>query len=62
LEYETLSGDEIKILMDGGDIHRPEDDDPTVDQGPGSTVPEADGHKKSGPESGGLEPEPQPGS
>ncbi len=62
LEYETLSGDEIKILMEGGDIHRPEDDDPTIDQGPGSTVPEADGHKKSGPESGGLEPEPQPGS
>ena len=61
LEYETLSGDEIKILMDGGDINRPEDIETPVDKGPSSTVPEADGHKKpDGP--GGMEPEPQPGS
>ncbi|WP_169570050.1 ATP-dependent zinc metalloprotease FtsH [Sneathiella limimaris] len=62
LEYETLTGDEIKILMEGGDIHRPEDDDPTTDQGPSSSVPQADGHKKSDPDGGGFEPEPQPGS
>ena len=61
LEYETLSGDEIKILMDGGDINRPEDIETPVDKGPSSTVPEADGHKKPGG-SGGMEPEPQPGS
>jgi len=60
LEYETLSGDEIKILMDGGDINRPEDNDP-VDHGPSSSVPTTDGSKKQGPE-GGMEPEPQPGS
>ncbi|MEP3247223.1 MAG: ATP-dependent zinc metalloprotease FtsH [Sneathiella sp.] len=63
LEYETLSGDEIKILMDGGDLNRPEDDDSPVDQGPGSAVPQADGHKKPDADgTGGMEPEPQPGS
>ncbi|WP_274706899.1 ATP-dependent zinc metalloprotease FtsH [Sneathiella marina] len=62
LEYETLSGDEIKILMEGGDIDRPEDIETPVDSGPSSTVPEADGHKKSGGSTGGMEPEPQPGS
>jgi cell division protease FtsH len=60
LEYETLSGDEIKILMEGGDINRPEDIDRPVDKGPSSAVPEADGHKKPG--GPGLEPEPQPGA
>lgn len=62
LEYETLSGDDIKILMDGGDLNRPDDDNQATDSGPGSAVPEADGHKKSGPDNGGMEPEPQPSS
>lgn len=62
LEYETLSGGEIKILMEGGDIDRPEDIETPVDSGPSSTVPNADGHKKSGGSAGGMEPEPQPGS
>jgi cell division protease FtsH len=62
LEYETLSGDEIKILMDGGDLNRPEDDGTSSDSGPSSSVPTADGHKKPDASSGGMEPEPQPGS
>ncbi len=62
LEYETLSGDEIRTLMDGGDIDRPEDIETPVDNGPSSTVPETDGHKKPGGSTGGMEPEPQPGS
>nr|WP_277346049.1 ATP-dependent zinc metalloprotease FtsH [Sneathiella chinensis] len=63
LEYETLSGDEIKTLMDGGDLNRPEDDETPAGSGPSSTVPESDGHKKPGSEgTGGMEPEPQPGS
>ncbi len=63
LEYETLSGDDIKILMEGGDLNRPEDDDSPVDQGPSSAVPEADGHTNPGSDgAGGMEPEPQPGS
>lgn len=60
LEYETLSGSDIQILMDGGDLNRPEDHDTPVDSGPSSSVPEADGHKK--PDAGGMEPEPQPTS
>ncbi|MBL4907349.1 MAG: cell division protein FtsH, partial [Sneathiella sp.] len=61
LDYETLSGDDIKILMEGGDLNRPDEDDDPIDSGPSSAVPEADGHKSSGG-TGGLEPEPQPGS
>lgn len=56
LEYETLSGDDIKILMDGGDLNRPEFDDEPDEQGPTSTVPET----KNDP--GNMEPEPQPGT
>ncbi len=62
LDYETLSGDEIKILMDGGDLNRPDEEDPTKDQGTGSPIPESDGHKKPDTDAGGMEPEPQPGS
>ena len=62
LDYETLSGDEIRILMDGGDLNRPDEEDPTKDQGTGSPIPEADGHKKPDTDAGGMEPEPQPGS
>jgi len=62
LEYETLSGDDIKILMEGGDLNRPEDDGTSSDGGPSSAVPEADGHKKPDSDMGGMEPEPQPGS
>ncbi|WP_373087455.1 ATP-dependent zinc metalloprotease FtsH [Sneathiella sp.] len=62
LEYETLSGKEIKILMDGGTIDRPEDMEAPVDKGPSSTVPDADGHKRPSTPGGDLEPEPQPGS
>ncbi len=60
LEYETLNGDEIKILMEGGDLNRPEDEDP-VDHGPSSSVPTTSGPKDAGSE-GGMEPEPQPGN
>ncbi len=58
LEYETLSGDEIKDLLAGKPPERPEDDDP----GPTSAVPVITKKPKSKPESdtgfGGPEPEP----
>ena len=64
LEYETLSGDEIKALLRGESIVRPEDTgSSSADSGSGgirSAVPPTRG-KKSGPPSG-LEPTPQPGA
>ena len=64
LEYETLSGDEIKALLRGESIVRPEDTgSSSADSGSGgvrSAVPPTRG-KKSGPPSG-FEPTPQPGA
>jgi len=64
LEYETLSGEEVKALLRGEPIVRPTaDDEPTPtprDTGRKSSVPSA-GKAKKGPH-GGLEAEPQPGS
>jgi cell division protease FtsH len=54
LEFETLSGDEVRTLTEGGKIDR--DEKPVKQAGKGGTsVPRA----KRGP-TGGLEPEPQP--
>ena len=68
LEYETLSGDEIKALLRGESLDRPEDrsDDSAVSGQPakakGATVPSTG--KKSRPHGSapGTAPEPQPGS
>ncbi|MBT3360575.1 MAG: ATP-dependent metallopeptidase FtsH/Yme1/Tma family protein [Rhodospirillales bacterium] len=63
LEYETLSGDEVKALLKGEPIVRKEDDEPTEtgkDNASSSSVPSS-GTPKKGPR-GGLEAEPQPGS
>ncbi|MCG8693636.1 MAG: ATP-dependent zinc metalloprotease FtsH [Minwuiales bacterium] len=62
LEYETLTGDEIKALMRGDKIERPDQSEPPADTGPASAVPTTEA-KDSKPEApGGLNPEPQPGS
>jgi cell division protease FtsH len=61
LEYETLSGDEIRVLLDGGTIAR-ESDEPPPDTGTRSSVPSS-GHKArpAGESEGpGINPEPQP--
>ncbi len=63
LEYETLSGDEVQTIIDGGDIDRGDQSD----QGPSgrrSSVPTSGKPAKDPGEdaSGGMEPEPQPGS
>ncbi len=62
LEYETLSGDEVKALLRGEEIVRTDDNKPASgDSGPRSAVPTTNrGGKKSGPS--GLEPEPMPGA
>ena len=60
LEYETLSGDEIRALLRGEPIVRADDTNtgPTPDAGIRSAVPPT--RKKPGPP--GLEPEPLPGA
>ena len=60
LEYETLTGDEIKALLRGESILRPEPEQGEAeDAGTVSPIPTSGG-KKPGPS--GLEPEPQPGA
>jgi cell division protease FtsH len=58
LEYETLTGDEIKGLLEGKPIIREDDDKPSTPRG--SAVPTA-GKGRPRPEpDAGLEPQPQP--
>jgi len=66
LEYETLTGDEIKTIIDGGEIARPSPSD-TPPQNPpsaSSAIPTAGKSAPGDTASGGAGPdaEPQPGS
>jgi cell division protease FtsH len=57
LEYETLTGDELKTLIAGGKIERPDDDQPSTPRG--TAVPSAGkGRPKQEPDAG-MEPQPQ---
>jgi len=59
LEYETLTGDEIKRVMAGNPPTEPDDEDDKSDSGSAPSVtaiPKAKGKKT--PPSGGMEPEP----
>nr|WP_321443572.1 ATP-dependent zinc metalloprotease FtsH [uncultured Cohaesibacter sp.] len=58
LEYETLSGDEIRGLIDGKPPVREDDEAPVTSKG--SAVPTAGSVKKGGEPDGGMEPQPQP--
>ncbi len=63
LEYETLSGDEIKALLRGESIVRPDADEPPPDRKGRSSVPTSGTSRKTGEEGGpDFEPEPQPGT
>jgi len=63
LEYETLSGDEIRSLLRGESIIRPDANEPPPDRRGRSSVPTTGSSKKAGEEGGpDLEPEPQPGT
>jgi cell division protease FtsH len=56
LEYETLTGDELKTLIAGGKIDRPDDDQPSTPRG--TAVPSTGkGRPKPEPDAG-LEPQP----
>ena len=62
LEYETLSGVEVKALLKGEKISRPDEDSTPPEGGRKSAIPSA-GKPKGGPKSSGLgDPEPQPES
>jgi cell division protease FtsH len=63
LEYETLTGEEVKALLQGSSIVRPDPDDEEPKRaGRRSSVPSA-GHKHGKDQGGGgLEAEPQPGN
>jgi len=61
LEYETLSGEDVKALLRGEQIVRPTDDRPG-DSGRRSSVPPTGAKPGRGDAPDGLEPEPQPGS
>lgn len=62
LEYETLTGDEIKRVMDGEPPAPPADEDDKPDSGSAPSItgiPKAKAkNKKAPPPDGGLEPEP----
>ncbi|MND06622.1 hypothetical protein D3C83_281010 [compost metagenome] len=60
LEYETLSGDEVKALLRGEEIRREDDTGGAgaTAKKPRASVPSTDGGRKRPPT---LEPEPQPG-
>ncbi|MET0606760.1 MAG: ATP-dependent zinc metalloprotease FtsH [Beijerinckiaceae bacterium] len=59
LEYETLTGDEIRDLVAGKGINRSDEDDATPSRG--SAVPSAGkAHRKPPTPDAGLEPTPQP--
>jgi len=60
LEYETLTGDEVGVLLRGESIVRPEDE-PPAEGGFKSSVPSAGKPKKS-KGAPGMDPEPQPES
>ena len=60
LEYETLSGEEIRALLRGEPPKRETLDEPKIKQGPSSSVPSAGRPQRGG--LGGMDPEPQPGS
>jgi cell division protease FtsH len=58
LEYETLTGDEIRDLMNGKPPYRADSDTPAMR---GTGVPKAGrtAAKKPSPDAGGLEPQPE---
>ncbi|MFW8637054.1 ATP-dependent zinc metalloprotease FtsH [Cribrihabitans pelagius] len=58
LEYETLTGDEIKRVMNGEPPQAGEDDDSGEDEGTASVTAIPKAKPKKSPPEGGLEPEP----
>ena len=63
LEYETLSGDEVRALLAGEEIHRDDDGGSNSDTPRRTSIPTGGKTRpRKGPDStGGIDPEPQPG-
>jgi cell division protease FtsH len=61
LEFETLNGDEVRQLLKGESIDRPDEVEPPEDNTTATSVPPSAKPKKPDG-TGGMEPEPQPGS
>jgi len=62
LEHETLTGKDIRDLLDGKPLFRQEEEASDVPSGPSSAVPTAGKPKKGGTttlDTGGMEPQPQ---
>ncbi len=62
LEYETLTGDELKVLMRGEEIERGDSGEESRESGAASAVPSTEEQKPERETPGGLTPEPQPES
>ncbi len=61
VEYETLSGEEVKTLMNGEDIRRNEGKDANTGR-PRSSIPSSGSAVGKPQTGGGFEPKPQPGA
>ncbi len=65
LEFESLSGEEVDMVIRGEDIVRPEPGEPEPEAERKSSVPTSGRRNRDrahGPDTGGMEPEPQPGA
>ncbi len=60
LEYETLSGAEVRQVLDGGQLDRPDPDDDGASDKARSSVPSSGVAGKKDRPGSGFEPEPQP--
>jgi len=60
LEYETLSGEEVRHLLAGGKVDRPDPDDDGYGDHARSSVPSSGAVSKKDQPASGFEPEPQP--
>ncbi|MBI36572.1 MAG: cell division protein FtsH [Alphaproteobacteria bacterium] len=60
LEYETLSGEEVRHLLAGGKIDRADSDDENLGDRSRSSVPSSGSPGKKDKPNNGFEPEPQP--
>ena len=59
LEYETLSGEEVKLILKGETIHRDDQGGGSKRSEKGSSSVPVTGRPKSGPAPGEMEPQPQ---
>ena len=60
LEYETLTGDELRALMDGKQPMRPDDSGPSVPKATGVPTAGKTGKKRpDAPPEPGMEPQPE---